>query len=511
MHGRIKTSCHPERSCILRSVEDETKSRDLLSSAGWRVPHSIAFFAIEWGIPTGGVARLGGLRQMMGIAAKKFRIEAADFFMLKGICSEILSLGAVASVVIFIPPRVAAQTFSILHTFESSKDGGLSAAPLLADANGNLYGVTEEGSTPDCRDSFDDCGTVFELSGTSTGKWSHRVLYNFLGGTDGARPKSGLARDGTGDFYGATYNGGTGCGGFGCGTIFQLERSQTGVWQESVVYRFTGAADGSYPASALALDHAGDIYGTAPYGGDLNCPYLAGCGVVFKVHRTQGGTWKQTVLHTFEGGDGAYPYSGLVADSSGNLYGSTQSGGSGAGVIYQLKRSGNQWTETVLYQFEGGTDDGTPVGELLIDKQGNLYGATKYSGDYGTGAVFELSPGEGGWTLQLLHSFSGDDGWFPSAGVVADAKGNLYGTAGGGSFDNCRGGCGVVYKLDRSNGWAESPVYDLNGGANGFYPWATVFLREGKLYGTIAFGGDVACQSNEFSYAGCGVVFEIGP
>ena len=229
--------------------------------------------------------------------------------------------------------------------------------------------------------------------------------------------------------------------------MFQLDKTGT----ETVLHKFTGGADGSSPQAGLIQDSAGNLYGTAG-GGIVASACPLGCGVVFKLDTI--GTY--TVLHSFTGGaDGGYPeYAGLIQDSAGNLYGTTSVGGAlGYGVVFKLDTTG---TETVLYNFTGGADGGSPQSGVIQDSAGNLYGTALYGGDlscrlgasFGCGVVFKLDT-TGRETV--LYSFTGgSDGANPIASLIQDSAGNLYGTASaGGTFDGAcvDYGCGVVFQL----------------------------------------------------------------
>jgi uncharacterized repeat protein (TIGR03803 family) len=257
----------------------------------------------------------------------------------------------------------------VLHGFAGNRmDGTSPQAGLITDPAGNLYGTTTYGG------SFDD-GIVFKLN--KAGK--ETVLHNFTGGADGGNPQYGsVVRDAAGNLYGTTYTGGSfSCGGGdGCGTVFKLDK--TG--KEIVFHNFSSQQDGQTYAG-LIRDAAGNFYGTTAFGGPT------ANGVVFKLDAT--GT--ETILHSFTGGtDGGFPYAGLVRDTAGNLYGTTQSGGaSGWGVVFKLDASG---TETVLYSFTGGTDGGLPYGDLIRDGAGNLYGTTNVGGASNFGVVFKVTP-----------------------------------------------------------------------------------------------------------------------
>jgi uncharacterized repeat protein (TIGR03803 family) len=279
-------------------------------------------------------------------------------------------------------------TETVLHTFTGGSDGANPNGALIADTAGNLYGNTTYGGDGGSCSHFGGCGVVFKLSpdGTET------VLHTFTGGSDGANPIAGLIADRAGNLYGTTFfGGGRGSCYRGCGVVFKL--SPDGA--ETVLHTFTGGSDGSSPEAPLIADSAGNLYGTTDYGGGICSGPFAGCGVVFKL--SPDGV--ETVLHTFTGGrDGADPSAGLIADRAGNLYGTTFFGGgrgscyggTGCGVVFKLSPDG---AETMLHTFTGGSDGASPsVGlGLIADTAGNLYGTTTSGGVGANGVVFKLS------------------------------------------------------------------------------------------------------------------------
>ena len=269
----------------------------------------------------------------------------------------------------------------------------------------------------------------------STGK----VIYDFAGGKDGEYLDTDLVMDAAGNIYGTTVQGGD----FGGGTVFELSPSAAG-WTHTVLYSFTGSKDGGEPYKGVTLDPDGNLYGTAVTGGAGSCE--GGCGVVFKLTNS-GGTWTQTVIHYFSGGnDGSGPGSGLTFDRQGNLYGMTPTGGAYAlGVIYEMTpQSDGAWKFHVAHAFTGGVDGSSgSAGRLILDPAGNLYGVTTVGGANGDGIVFELSPSQTGWTLTPLYAFKDQpDGALPYGGLIFDKAGNLYGTTTGLAF-----ACGNVFKL----------------------------------------------------------------
>src|ERR1700685_2005705 len=267
-------------------------------------------------------------------------------------------------------------------------------------------------------------GGVFKVAPDGT----ETVLYSFTGGADGAFPISALVRDSAGNLYGTTTQGGSA----GAGVVFKLDASGT----ETVLHNFTGGKDGVDPVGGLLRDKAGNLYGTTSLGGSSND------GVVFKINPTG----KETILHTFTGSttDGKYPtYTSLLMDTKGNLYGVTEEGGSsGGGILYKLSKSGKL---TILHSFTGGTTDGCNVlGAPFLDAAGNFYGTTSSCGTNKLGTVWAVSKSG---QEKGLHSFAGgtSDGEYPLAGVIVDAEGNVYGTTETGGASNV----GTVYRVSK--------------------------------------------------------------
>ena len=335
------------------------------------------------------------------------------------------------------PATSVAWPEKVLFSFNGT-DGSGPTADLIFDAAGNLYGTAGGGEY--------GAGTVFELTPTAGGGWTETVLHNFGNGTDGAYPSGGLVFDAAGNLYGTTPDGGTySCfGGGGCGTVFELTPAAGGSWTEQVLHNFNGVTDGYQPVAGLIFDAAGNLYGTTAGGGPG--------GTVFELTPTGDGNWTEEVLHTFGiGTDGAVPTAALVFDAAGNLYGTTYHGGTnnscvytGCGTVFELTYSGGTWWYQVLHNFGSGSDGYWPQANLIVDAAGNLYSTTFQGGTHGEGTVFEVTPGSGGrWTEQVLHSFNGADGYWPWAGLIFDAAGNLYGTTNrGGAYE-----AGTIFEL----------------------------------------------------------------
>jgi hypothetical protein len=405
-------------------------------------------------------------------------------------------------------PAAQAQTYTVLHNFTGGADGGVTQVGLTMDAAGNFYGTTYYGGNNElCAGR--NCGTVFKLARSGSG-WILAPIYSFAGGTDGANPysRATIAPDGT--LYGAaSTGGGTGCNGVGCGAIFHLTPPLTAphsavvTWNETILYRFTGASDEAHPWGDLTLDQAGSIYGTAARGGSTTCS-AGGCGVTYKLTRS-GNTWTETTLYSPQLGDPVYPAGGVVMDGSGNLYGVfEESGQYDGGAVYELSPSESGWTEQTIYRFTSGTDGGNPLGGLIFDSSGNLWGTTT-SGGNGSGTAFELSTVNGGWSFDAFYAFASGSLNVPSDKLLMDSAGNLYGTTS--SFlDNS----GTAYKLSSSNGsWTESDLhqFDLS---NGSVPMSVVVSdANGHLYGTASAGG--SSGSGCLLGNGCGVIWEITP
>ena len=358
----------------------------------------------------------------------------------------------------------------VLNNFVSPPHGAYPAVGVIRDLEGNLYGTTDGSYSDIGGGGTHDAGVVFKIDTCG----NQTVLYSFTGGADGSSPNA-LTRDGAGNLYGTTASGGT-----GFGVVFKVDPSG----HETVLYTFTGGNDGANPnPEALALDGKGNLYGTTNNGG------TASVGVVFKVDPSG----HETVLYTFTGGnDGAYP-NGVIRDLQGNLYGTASNGGAtGFGVVYKVDTSGN---ETVLYTFTGGNDGGDPSAGVIRDLQGNLYSTAYGGGAFGAGVVFkvDLSGNE-----TVLYTFTGgNDGGYPSASVTRDWVGNLYGTTAFGGAS----GLGVVFKLTPTG--EETVLHTFTRGPYGNQPdnAGVILDGAGNLYGTTSFNGA----------GGGGTVYKLDP
>jgi uncharacterized repeat protein (TIGR03803 family) len=375
----------------------------------------------------------------------------------------------------------------VLHSFSGPPDGIFPLTELVADSAGNLFGTASQSGVPH-PPTVPPGGTIFKISPDG----AFTLLYSFTGGSDGSNPGGTLYIDKEGNLFGTTGLGGkAGCGspGQGCGVVFKL--SPSGAY--SVLYTFSGGNDGASPAGSLLADKEGNLYGTTQQGGasGSGCGGF-GCGVVFKL--SQGGGL--TVLHSFSGSDGAFPSSGVIMCRNGNLCGTTRKGGtgcrldtSGCGTVFELSPKGNL---KVLYSFSG--SDGFLPNALYRDSKGDLYGTTLAGGPrcslntLGCGEVFELSPEK---SLTIRHMFKDREGAAPYGGLIADNEGNLYGTTNAGGDQGCTGlyGCGTVFRL--STDWKYTILHAFAGApTEGGAPEAGLIADgKGNLYGTTTIGG----------------------
>ena len=396
-----------------------------------------------------------------------------------------------------------AQTYTILHNFTGGANGYYPSAGLTLNGTSNLFGGA--GNT-----------AVFRLQRTGT-SWIFTPIYQF-NGTDGDFLAGRVTFGPGGALYGASLAGGIpDClDGGGCGLVFAMRPTRTVCkttscdWTETSLYQFNPVnrpRDGYEPNGGLVFDSSGNVYGTTELGAEGDA------GAVFMLSPSQGG-WSETNLYNFQySGDGAYPRGNLAIDQAGNVIGTTETGGASdshctfafCGVVFELTHTSSGWVESVLHTFIYATDGGNPSGGLIADAEGNLYGGTGNGGVNGGGTVYELSPSNGGYTFQVLYSFAGSSSQSGPVGILAlDSSGNLYGATG----SEGAVGMGSVFKLTHSgNQWLYTDLHDFAGGTEGLAPADGPTLDpSGNLYGTAGFGG-----SSNNCPGGCGVIWEITP
>ncbi len=399
-----------------------------------------------------------------------------------------------------------------LYDFGQQPDGITPVGTPVFDSVGNLYGVTTSGGTS-------GKGSVFMLT-PSNGQWTETVLYTFCpvaGCADGSQPGAGLIWDAAGNLYGTTNGGGI----FGKGTVFKLSPNGSGKWTETVLHSFGSGTDGNGQPdgiSGLVFDNSGNLYGATVDGGNGGICNGAGCGTAFELSPNRDGTWTESVIYNFCSAtgnscpDGAYPMGDLALDAAGNLYGTTYSGGGDTmlgGTVFQLTHDGSQWIEKILYVFNPVGGGLGPKAGVILDAAGNLYGTTS-SGSFGgsctggCGTVFELAPGTGGqWQERSLYGFQGTNGLRPSAPLVFDKTGNLYGTTNWGGPANA----GVVFALtpglaNSQAPWTGVPIYSFTYIKNGNGDVSGLAMdAHGNLYGVGAVLGT----------DGNGMVFKVTP
>jgi uncharacterized repeat protein (TIGR03803 family) len=384
-----------------------------------------------------------------------------------------------------------AGTETVIWNFGGiSADGSSPFNDLATDGAGNLYGETILGGTY-------GVGVVFKLSPNGHGGYDETLLYEFSGGSDGSNPYGALVFDGQGNLYGTTYGGGA----YGYGAVFELLPNGTFL-EETVIYSFGGTgSDGSTPLAGVVFDGQGNLYGTTSAGGTY------GNGTVFELSPS-GGSWTETILHSFNSVDGCLPYGPVMVNAAGNLFGTTSACGTyNGGTAFKLVRTPAGWEEGVLHNFGAPGDGGGPTGvKLISDGSGNLYGTTpRARTDFGE--VWELvySQATKTYSYEILHAFNvPGDGSEVRSGVAMDRLGNLYGVTRFGGAYSITGG--TVYRLTRSgNGWNYGIDYSFTGGTDGGEPAGNLLIHNMHIYGMTTQGGTYG------GGFGLGVVFEVTP
>ena len=385
------------------------------------------------------------------------------------------------SLILFAPSHAWGKNGAILTNIPADTGGYPYASPIF-DSAGNLYFSVQGYAGA--------MGSVVEASPNSNGQWNISIIHAFTGVPDGSHPASSLVFDSAGNLYGTANAGGA----WNAGVVFKLTPIGNGQWTESIIYSL-GSGNLAIPSSGVIFDSAGNLYGEALIGGSD--------GAVYELSPDGHGNWTETTLYGFgAAGDGSLPAFGLVFDASGNLYGTTEAGGSvGKGTVFRLSPGAGGWTETVLYDFSADRDGKSPSG-VILDSAGNLFGTTFSGGTHKGGRLYELSPATGLWQETVIHDFGwGFDGACPRGTPVFDPAGNLYGATYAGGVS----GEGVVYELSpvAGGGWKRKTLHQFPYDAfDGFFPESGPILDgSGNLYGLTQDGGKF----------GVGVAYRLTP
>jgi uncharacterized repeat protein (TIGR03803 family) len=409
--------------------------------------------------------------------------------------TAIVAMALVLMLTVLSAQAVQAQTFQVIHTFTGGADGANPLAGLTMDSAGRLYGTAKTGAQ--------GFGTVFKMA-RSGSSWTFAPLYTFTDGTDGAYPAAAVTFGPDGGIYGTTEYGGDSTCYQGCGVVFELRPSITpphsvfSPWDETVIFQFNFWTDGALPASEVIFDAAGNLYGTTVGGGSVEHHDGVGedcidhCGVAYELSKVNG-NWDLSRSYLFTEDTGSNPWAGLVFDQQGNLYGAASyTGPYGYGSIFELTPSGSGFGERLVFAFSS-RDGGDVFGTLVMDSAGNLYGGNPGLENSYDGTVFSISSSGG-----FLTIYTFGEGQGPYGGLTMDAAGNLYGTTPVGGANNF----GSVFKLTHSNGsWTYSSLHDFVS-TDGCQSTARVLLNaSGNLYGTSS-----RCGAN-----GYGTVWEITP
>ncbi len=400
--------------------------------------------------------------------------------------NALLTRVPICLITVLIPVILPAQTtLTTLHNFTGGSDGAYPDGNVTVDpSTGAIYGTTLSGGSS-------SKGTIYKLTPPAggVGDWSESVLYTFTGGADGGAPGAGLVFDNAGALYGTTLESNNSPNG---GVAFKLAPGPNGSWSYSVLYTFTGGADGNRPNCNPLFDNSGNLYGTTGRGG------ASGDGVIFKLTPPKSGVgaWTESVLHTLNGTtDGSRPLAGLIADATGSLYGTATEGGAAqAGTVFKLTppaAAGGKWAFETIHNFSGGTDGINPIGGLLLTASGDLLGTT-WRGGLNDGVVFQMTPPKGGgthWSESVIYTFSGPDGANPTASLIYDQANNVYyGTTMGFLV-----GYGNVFKLTPpadGGAWSESVLTSfVSGTGDGQTPISSLIQYEGALYSITYYGG----------------------
>ena len=400
-----------------------------------------------------------------------------------------------ASLAALGPSAASAEewTLTTLHSFQGGFDGVFPNGGLVADASGALYGTTAGGG----EEWPYLYGTVFKLTPPSAGSsdWTEQVLLHLPGGASGDGPSGGVIFGPAGSLYGLTIAGGT----KESGVAYRLYPPAPSIerWHPSLLYSFV---NGDKLRGLLLRGPGNVLYGTAEGRGGTGDTYNYGSVFALVPSKIAGGGWSLSYLHVFtdKDGDGAAPMTGVITDASGALYGVTPGGGNGNGIVFKLTpptTAGGSWTETVLHTFIGQEskedEDGSQPGGLVMDKSGSLYGTTSEGGSHNDGVIYRLTPTtteDSAWGYSILHDFSGPDGANPDSALILGATGDLYGT----TTEGGNSSSGTIFRLtppaNSGGSWTLTVLHAFNG-LDGSDPQGPLLLLHGALYGTTQIGG----------------------
>jgi uncharacterized repeat protein (TIGR03803 family) len=375
-----------------------------------------------------------------------------------------------------------AQTYSVLTSFDGTNGSAPFATPLI-DSLGNVFGTTVRGG------GSANCGVVYELVNNGAGSYTNHILHNFTCGDDEGYPYGSVLMDSAGNIYGTTHQSGA----YGAGVVYELVNHGGGSYKFEVIHAFSAKGkDGDAPMGDLGM-FKGSLYGITQYGGGGGCEN--GCGTVYRLTKT-GGKWVETVLHLFYN----HPLAGVTFDSDGNIYGTLYHGGSFRyGTVFKLSPQGGSlappvssgsYKETVLHTFDGKADGCDIYSGVVLDSVGNLYGTAAGCGEYDDGTVYELRRAGSKYEFRVILTFNGTNGETPydeHGHLAVDSAGNVYGTVGNGPIDNADG---TAFEL-AAGSFLYTDLHDFHDhGTDGSFPYGGVSLDSlGNLYGTTIEGG----------------------
>ncbi len=392
-----------------------------------------------------------------------FSVAWPGFAVVKSFAAGALVLAAGV-----FPARAA--TIVTLDSFNGT-NGTFPVAALIADAAGNLFGTTQNGWTS-------NAGTVFEIVNTG-GSYGSPVTLTKFTGSNGTNPTSVLLIDSAGNLFGTTYAGGAS----NKGTVWEIAKTGSSYSSPTTLASFSGSGNGMNPIDGLLVDAAGNLFGTTSGGGS------SGVGTIFELPKSGSLYGSLSTLLTFTGSNGSNPHGGLIADAAGNLFGTTIGGGtSNDGIVFELPKSGSSFGSLLTLGTFSGSNGIAPYAMLTADSAGNLFGTTLSGGASSHGTVFELAKsGSSYGSLTTIASFTGSNGADPLAGLLIDGAGSLFGTTWHGGTSNV----GTVFEIAKTGStYGSIAVLASFNGTNGSVPYGTLIADAGgNLFGTTSGGG----------------------